>query len=306
MNLNTKCQFCSSANVKFLARIPDVEYKCNTDKHEYFQCNLCHVVFISDPSSLILNEIYPNNYYSVTGESKQSGSIQIFLEFIKEFLDSLLIKKCLRNLIVSKFSVLDVGGGSGWMLDNIRNIDQRVGQFTVIDINENSRAEVESRGYEFIKDSIETIRLNKTYDFILLLNILEHVKYPRALLEKMYLNLNDGGIVLIKTPNSNSLNFKLFHKFYWGGYHCPRHFVLFDKSLLDSLVKQIGFKILYFKYTQGGPQWAASILGTFNPNGSSPMYKRTLFQLLTGIFAALDFTILKFFRTDQMIYILKK
>ena len=217
-----------------------------------------------------------------------------------------MIKKCLKNLDVNKFSVLDVGGGSGWMLDYVRSIDPIATHLTVVDLNESSRVEVESKGYIFIKNSIETLNLNKSFDFILLLNILEHVQYPRNLLMNMYKHLNVGGVLLIKTPNTKSLNFKLFHKYYWGGYHCPRHFVLFNRSLLDSVIKDIGFKILSFKYTQGGPQWAASILGTFNPNGFVPMYKRSLFQILSGIFAALDFTLFKIFKTDQMIYILRK
>ena len=49
-------------------------------------------------------------------------------------------------------------------------------------------------------------------------NLIEHVKNHRNF-KKSFSLLSNHGVVLVKTPNTDSLNFKLFKNRDWGGYH---------------------------------------------------------------------------------------
>ena len=49
---------------------------------------------------------------------------------------------------------------------------------------------------------------------------------------------------MIETPNTNSLDYKIFKKKHWGGYHAPRHWYIFEPKTIKFLQKKLNFKIL--------------------------------------------------------------
>jgi hypothetical protein len=147
----------------------------------------------------------------------------------------------------------------------------------------------------------------------LMLNLIEHVEDPLLVLKKLFTNMAAGGYALIKTPNTNSLNYKLFHQSYWGGYHAPRHFVLFNEKNITELCKKVGFTEVTVRQTQGAPQWAATIYGmrhhdSVMASGSFPskIFGKNTPSLTLAIAAIFDFTLGRFFGTDQMFVIIKK
>ena len=58
---------------------------------------------------------------------------------------------------------------------------------------------------------------NGTFDVILMLNLIEHVDNPGELLRKAHRLLAPNGIVVVKTPNTDSLDARLFRNRNWGG-----------------------------------------------------------------------------------------
>ncbi len=63
-----------------------------------------------------------------------------------------------------------------------------------------------------------------------MLNLIEHVRRPDEVLAKARSLLTPDGFALIKTPNYDALDARIFRHRSWGGYHAPRHFVLFDRD----------------------------------------------------------------------------
>jgi SAM-dependent methyltransferase len=70
------------------------------------------------------------------------------------------------------------------------------------------------------------------HDLIIMSQILEHLRDPMAALESLRAKLSHEGLLLLETPNLGGLDYLLFRKRYWGGYHLPRHFHLFTKNAL--------------------------------------------------------------------------
>jgi hypothetical protein len=60
--------------------------------------------------------------------------------------------------------------------------------------------------------------------------------------------LEDGGYLFIETPSIDGLDRRLFGRGYWGGYHIPRHFWLFNEESLERLLKTAGLEMKEIRY----------------------------------------------------------
>jgi hypothetical protein len=118
------CPVYESCRVSLFAHARDVEYYTSDKIFAYLQCGDCCSVFLESPPVDQLRAIYPPNYYSYR-PTQESDS---FLERIKARLDSRLFEKLLAKIPGESLNVLDVGGGSGWLLTLIRTASNRVKQ----------------------------------------------------------------------------------------------------------------------------------------------------------------------------------
>lgn len=302
------CPICQSLNPRFLVSVPDVEYGTTTKSYDYFECMECKVIYMESPPTTILDVIYPHNYYSVR-EHEKTG-LRGLLQSIKQFFDKRLFARALSLIDQAEIRCMDVGGGDGWALTLVKELDVRVTKTMVIETNDSAQISAKKRGHDFIHSTTDLLNRPLGYELVLMLNLVEHVENPRNVLRTIYSVMNAGGILVVKTPNTNSLNRKIFDRFYWGGYHAPRHWVLFNKANFSTLSEECGFEIAKFYYTQGAPQWTASVLGSIEliwPNIiKKPIDKSLLFSGLLVVFSIIDCAFLPFGRTDQMIFLLRK
>lgn len=303
------CPLCKSKNVRFLSSVNDVEYWTSNDKFLYDECLSCKLIFLRNPPIDRLGEIYPNTYYSTDFEIDNNFSLNSLINKVKIFLDKLFFRRALSSIDgINQLSCLDIGGGSGWMLNVLRLADSRVGLTSVIDLNPKSRDVAEKNGHIFHCENIESVKFRDQFDVVLMFNLIEHLSDPRRTLAAINNAMRPGALAIIKTPNTNSWNRKIFEAKYWGGYHAPRHWMLFNEKNFRLMCEEIGFVVQKLSYTQGAPQWAASILGTYFSDRENKliMYKRFSFPLLLLVFAVFDFVMLPFQRTDQFFVQLRK
>jgi len=61
------------------------------------------------------------------------------------------------------------------------------------------------------------------------------------------------------TDNTDSLDFGLFKRGYWGGYHFPRHLNLFNKSSLTKLALKTGLLVEGLTTIVSPVNWVYSI-----------------------------------------------
>lgn len=301
------CPVCGDARVNFFASARDVEYYTSDNSFEYEQCANCGSVFLKSPPLDQLRLIYPANYYSY----RATQGADSILEKIKAKLDSRLLNKLLRQIPGDSLNVLDVGGGSGWLLTLVRRISNRVEQTHEVDLDEGARSAAEAAGHVFHTCRIEEFSSQEKFDLILMLNLIEHVSDPRSVLDAMRQLLSPGGLILIKTPNVDTLDCRLFRNHNWGGFHCPRHFVIFNRQSLNDLARRCGLEAVNVTYTQGAPQWGCSILGWMGLKGwisisqERPLYTHWLYPIVCALAAAFDLLRRPFMRTAQMFAVLR-
>lgn len=253
-----------------------------------------------------LNVIYPSNYYSYS----QSQESVVFR--IKTALDKRWFRKMTRDLQGSNLSALDIGGGAGWQLNVLRSADARFSTTDVVDIDSAAQLQAQTNGHSYFCGGIENYTTDRKYDLILMLNLIEHVEAPIEMLRKAGSLLSTQGMILLKTPNVESLDARLFRHQNWAGYHCPRHWVLFTRESLESAVRAAGLTPRSITYTQGAPFWAASVLfcmariGLVTISAQRPVAYHPLFGPLTGAFAGFDWIRGFFSKTSQMFAVISR
>ena len=74
--------------------------------------------------------------------------------------------------------------------------------------------------------------------------LIEHLRDPRAALRQVHRKLSPQGVLVIDTPNRAGWDYWLFRKRFWGGYHIPRHFHLFNLESLARVLESEGYAVL--------------------------------------------------------------
>jgi SAM-dependent methyltransferase len=92
-------------------------------------------------------------------------------------------------------------------------------------------------------------------DVITLLGVIEHVIEPVRLLRRAYDLLNQGGVLMLQTPNSASLLAHVMGKF-WPPYAPVEHIHLFSKKALHRVLDDMGLVDITFY-----PHWKKLPIG---------------------------------------------
>ena len=304
----TVCPLCNSKQTTLHARAKDIEYFTSDREFDIRACQPCGILFVDPMLSDRLGEIYPANYYSFK-ETRRN-----FVVAVKEWLDRRGLRTLTRQIPGHDLSVLDIGGGTGWLLDQVKAADTRVARTTIVDIDGGARNVAVSKGHDFHLSRFEEFDARGCkFDLILMLNLVEHVTNPRAVLSKAASLLSPEGLIWVKTPNFDSLDARIFRNRSWAGYHTPRHFVIFNRISLERTARESGLTVASFDYTQGAPFWSISILDVFRRLGmvrasaDRPAIYHPLTPLLQASAAAFDFARKPFgARLSQMVLTLKR
>ena len=167
-------------------------------------------------------------------------------KFVKEYLDEARRYKQYFDTIIGIIqkhkkpqSLLDVGCGVGIFLQQVKiNGWKAIG----VDMSADSVAYARARGLAVRRGKIEELTFRPgSFDVITLFQTIEHIKDPIKTLEKLYLLLRRGGILVLTTPNEESVLAKAQGKF-WFGYRNIEHLYFFNEQSLTVLQKKVGFK----------------------------------------------------------------
>ncbi len=155
----------------------------------------------------------------------------------------------LNNIDFSNKKVLEIGCGSGLTLKKISEMYNGV-QITGVDLY----AENIVSGVNVVKDSLENFILNTSideYDYILILDVLEHLVDPWSTLSTIKNNINSKTNLIISLPNVSDFIFinKLlfYNRFEYtskGGIFDQTHLRFFTLKDMNNMFFQTGFKVL--------------------------------------------------------------
>ncbi len=281
-----KCLVCNTNNPKNL-----FEFQSKDENwYKALKCRNCGLTYASPQPILTheaINEIYSSDYYANYYGPKQDYQDRSQTDYYmkcyeKEYAvyDQYTEKKPIRK-------VFDVGCGDGKFLE----IFKKNGWDCIgLEPSETSRKIATEKGFNVIDvPFLEVGNDIGTFDFIFLDNVIEHINNPNPFIAKAYSLLNAGGIFVIKTPNSDSLNESLetvmlrtlprninngimssikkyfnqgtgrVHRF--GNLHPPVHLAIYNNKSITTALMQGGFtkeKIHNFFVSPHHPTWGVN------------------------------------------------
>ncbi|MGY4498025.1 2-polyprenyl-3-methyl-5-hydroxy-6-metoxy-1,4-benzoquinol methylase [Bradyrhizobium sp. GM24.11] len=303
-NSSPACPIRGCTDTSWYADAQDIEYHTSDRTYSFYKCHRCDVLFIFPMLWDRLGEIYPKNYYSYA--AKKTGTVPR-----RRSLDRRLLK-LLASIPGDRLSVLDIGGGGGWVLDQVKSCSTRVSFTQCVDLDEDARAQAVARGHAYYLGRIEQFETDRRFDLVLALALIEHVRDPGLVLRRIEGLLTAHGRALIMTPNFDAFDARLFQHRSWGGYHTPRHFVLFNRQSLTDLAEKSGLSVVSFSYMQAPFYWSLSVLdamrrlGLIEISAQRPAYYHPLTPLLRAIFGAFEFARAPFAKLSYMVFALKR
>ena len=264
------CALCGARTGTPLAAGWDFEYGTTRQEFTLRRCACGGVYLDPRPAAAALGRIYPPDYYAYDFESK----LPPLVARVKGATERAKARSYLAYLRPGA-RVLDVGCGDGHALALLA---AEAGFPLVLDGVEfagEAAAAAAARGIRVHEGRIETLTLEPgAYDLVIMNQLIEHVPDPAAILRRIAAALTPSGHLFLETPNLDSLDARLFRRRYWGGYHLPRHFHLFDRRTLPRLVATAGLETVAMRPLVCPQFWIISIGNWLRAHGRGALALR--------------------------------
>jgi len=325
--VSPKCFICSG-EFSYFTSFHDALFGLVKNNFDIYKCSNCKFLKIfPEPSLEEIKSFYPEDYYSqITESSKESRSFawKFYSKLQDAILDRHYNKKSSAGFFLRKISwffknsllcvplekpkqgglFLDIGSGSGFWVEKLSKYDWNCKGIDII----GKESENNIIG-DFLKVPFE-----KQFEFIRIHGVIEHVNDPEKYIKKVSQLLEKDGELHISTPNSNSLGFKIFKK-YWVGLEVPRHIQVFNNQNLAQLLKKHGLEVVKITSELSSSGFIVCIyiylrdklkIPIFTGSIASSSAKSPIFFFLTIIFLPLDFLMQWFNQSINMVIIARK
>ena len=241
------CRLCNSSNTVKLFQACDKHGRHifnPADHFEILRCRDCQAVFVSNiqVNSGYYSQYYPNNYYdSVLSHGFLNYLVRLMARVSIKAKEKAILKQ-LRVTKNQKLKILDIGCGNGEFLQYLDNNKfEKYG----IEINPQGYHMCENKGIRMFDKDLKDLNVESNFfDVVTLWHVLEHLEKPRELLIAAKKVLKENGILVIATPNTDSLGFK-FGRNFWFHLDSPRHLILYNNQCLEYLLKSAGFEVIH-------------------------------------------------------------
>ena len=228
------CALCKSKRIKLFHRISN---------YSYYECFDCSTLFLHPkPEIKKIENYYQKDFNYSAGLANE--------KLIRK--RSRIILKNLKRLNKTGKSLLDIGSGYGYFVDEAKKLNLKIKAIEPSKnlANRSIYNDINSLYKSTFDDYYEKFKENK-FDFITLIHTIEHVRDPLKTIKQATELLKPGGILFLETPNLNSHLFNA-EKTAYTFLTPPDHIWIFSfrsfKFMLNSLRKN---KIVKFStYSQ--------------------------------------------------------
>ncbi len=252
----TQCCLCQEDNAEIIGTGEDFEYRTSPDKFTVLQCRSCGLVYLNPrPAFTEFERIYPTNYHAFEFSESEFG----FVFKVRRRLEANRLLSWCKNL-PEDARIIDIGCGDGFHLELLRDFGRKTWTLEGVDADERAASMAEKKGIAVHCGLLENLALQaESYHLAILLQTIEHVANPPQLLRDVRALLRPGGRIVIVTDNTDSLDFTWSKKSYWGGYHFPRHWNLFNKKTIHRLAEQSEMEVETLTTQVSPVNWVYSI-----------------------------------------------
>lgn len=236
-NLINSCKLCSSKKIN---------KKFNIKDRSYYKCKNCGIVF-HNKIPVDLNGIYNSELYYVkerqpTEEHFGYNDYIYYRPYLEEHFENIIIE---LEKYSKKGRLLDIGCALGFFI----NVAKRRGyEVTGIDISKFAVEYAKSNyNLNVFCGELKDFNFEPDYfDVVVLNDFLEHIINPQVLIKEVYRILKKRGVIVINTPNINSISFQFFRRSWWY-IKLAEHLFIYNYKSIKYLLNCSGFEIVKFK-----------------------------------------------------------
>ncbi|HVR42636.1 MAG TPA: glycosyltransferase [Thermoanaerobaculia bacterium] len=225
-----RCPVCFSSEVFTLAQIRGWVVRT---------CSRCKCRYLGTfPSEEELETLYNDEYFSSGRDGEHGYASRELTPATRKTNERRLA--VLRRHLASEARLLEVGAGNGLFGEMAATEFDYVG----IDLSEDAVRAARGRGLEVYRASLSHfVNTGSPFDAVTLFHVFEHLADPHDALATISELLKPGGIVLLITPDTESLLCALSGD-RWVSYKFPEHLILYSRSALIELLEHSGFEIV--------------------------------------------------------------
>lgn len=245
----TPCLVCQANDFTVCFRVRDWAYEI-PGEFQLVTCRVCgHIYQTPRPTPSAVAAFYPENYQPFQRAIAEEPRV-----WIRVWRRLQWRTRCLQVTRLRRSGcLLDIGCSTGLFLDAMR----RYGDWRLAGIEANARAAQYARdilGLDVFNGQVEDALLPRAaFDVITLWDVLEHLPAPHTALARIREWLADDGWLIVSVPNADSIDARVFGR-YWIGLDPPRHMSVFTLTSLRRLLEDAGFEVeaaysFYGRYT---------------------------------------------------------
>ncbi len=255
-----KCPYCSSES-KILYKVQS--YNNNVDVYNYYKCQKCDFIFLGEN----FFEYYERNYILKSRENNSDVQDDYFSNNANyknpkyQFFYWSNEKKQISKLGYKSGRILDVGCAAGQFLDQFNDQFEKHG----IELSGLSSL-ARMKNITVYNKPVEDISFDMGYfDVISAYALVEHLENPFSFIEKVTEWLKIGGLLILGTNDINSVLNK-YRKEYCSDLTPPEHIILLSYNFYKIFLEQMGYKIIFKKYINGGYTFSNNRIFRFAEN----------------------------------------
>lgn len=223
--LPRRCPVCFSAEVGSIAQFGGQVVR---------SCRRCRCRFFSGFAS------------REEGDAAPSAEVERVHRSGVKLLDPAEEKTCLRRTaflrryLPLRARVLEIGAGSG----KLGGVLSREFDYVGIDLSDRSCREARAHGVEVYRARLTSfVNTGAPFDAVAMFGVLEKMEDPQDALAKVAELLRPGGMIVIVTPDTESLLCAMSGR-RWFAYETPDGAIFYSRSGLIELLERSGFEIL--------------------------------------------------------------
>lgn len=213
------------------------------ENHTFVRCASCGLERISpQPTDETLAKIYGAHYYEAWGLHRDEETVA-------------KLKKATFTYVLDQLpspapgdKLLDLGAATGFLLDVAKTRGYDVYGVELSEFGAKAIAEKHGKGHAFqgqLEDATFDGAKPGDFSVITMCDYIEHVRSPRAVLEKVHTWLRPGGHVALTTPDASSLTHSALRSG-WSHYKIE-HLYYFRRQNMKELLRQAGFTDVSFR-----------------------------------------------------------
>ena len=143
---------------------------------------------------------------------------------------------------------LDVGFGNGSLLFTAQEYGfEPIG----VDLRKDGVIALKSLGIEAYCDYVQNIEFGRSISVVSMMDVLEHIPYPKEVLLAMHSKMDKDGCLLISCPNSETWIWKFLTLQNKNPYfNSIEHYHNFSRTRLVSLLNECGFNAIKYRVSE--------------------------------------------------------